>query len=199
MLINKKAPNFTSEAIINGKDIIKNFNFIKQTKNKYTVLFFWPLDFTFVCPSEIISFQNRYNEFKKRETIIIGCSIDSIYSHLHWINTPIEKGGIGKINFPLVSDIKREIQKYYNVEHKKLGVSLRATFLIDKKSIIRHQSINDLPIGRNIDEIIRIIDALIFYEKNGLVCPAQWKPGKDAINPTKDGIIKYLKKNIKNI
>ncbi len=199
MLVTKKAPNFKAQAI-NKENKIINFNLKKYTKNNISVLFFWPLDFTFVCPSEIIAINNRYKEFKKRKTKIIGISIDSVYTHIAWKNTNINNGGIGKeINFIMVSDIKREIQKLYNVKSKKTGTSLRATFIIDKNRIIRHESINDFSIGRNIKEIIRIIDALKFISKNNYVCPAQWNNKKEYIVPSHEGICNFLKKNSKKI
>ncbi len=199
MLVGKKAPNFISNAISPDGKIIEKYNFKENNKNYNKVLFFWPLNFTFVCPSEILAFNKRLNEFKIRNTIIIGVSIDSIYSHITWRNTPIEKGGIGKIKFTMISDINKEIQELYNVKHVNTGLSLRATFIIDKNNIIRHQSINDFFIGRNIKEILRIIDVINFHEKNGLVCPAQWKKGKKAIEPNIEGIKKYLQKNIKDL
>ncbi len=198
MLITKIAPNFLAESV-NSKNKIKIINFWKKIKNKITVLFFWPLDFTFVCPSEILSFNDRYQEFKKRNVKIIGVSIDSIYTHIAWKNTPIYNGGIGKINFTIISDIKRKIQKLYKVKHKKTGVSLRATFIIDKNKIIRHQSINDLSLGRNIDEIIRLIDAINYSEKNKKVCQAQWNLGEKGITPNHSGVCKFLKKKYKEI
>ncbi len=199
MLVTKKAPNFKSEAISKHGDIITNFNLKNNIKKKNTILFFWPLDFTFVCPSEIIALNNRYKKFKEKNTKIIGISIDSIYTHIAWRNTPIEKGGIGKIKFIMVSDIKKKIQNLYNVKDPNTEVSLRATFLIDKKGIIRYQSIYDLSIGRNIDEILRIIDALNHNEKYNKVCPAQWNTEKKSIKPNNEGIIKYLNENIKDL
>ncbi len=198
MLVTKKAINFTSEAI-NKKGKIIKFNLLENIKNKNAVLFFWPLDFTFVCPSEILALNNRFDEFQKRNTKIIGISIDSIYVHLAWRNTPIKKGGIGKIKFNMISDIKKEIQKLYKVELKEKGFSIRSTFIIDINGIIRHQSTNDLDLGRNIDEIIRLIDAINFNIENKLLCPAQWKPGMKAIIPNKEGICNYLKYNSNKI
>lgn len=199
MLVTKKAPNFKAKAINKKNEIIK-FNFKKYIKNNICVLFFWPLDFTFVCPSEIIAINNRYKKFKKRKIKIIGISIDSIYVHLAWKNTDIKNGGIGKnIKFIMISDIKREIQKLYNVECKNEGTSLRATFIINKNRIVIHESINDFVIGRNIDEILRIIDAYNLYTKTKFLCPAQWNKNKDTINPTNEGICSFLKKNFKKI
>ncbi|WMC18877.1 MAG: peroxiredoxin C [Enterobacteriaceae bacterium PSpicST2] len=193
-LVTLKAPDFTASAISKDGKIIKDFNFKKYTNNKYVVLFFWPMDFTFVCPSELIAFDKRFYEFQKRNVELIGISIDSEYVHNAWRNTPINEGGIGKVKYIMIADIKRKIQKLYGIEHPKLGVALRASFLIDKNSIIRTQIINDLPIGRNVDEIIRTIDALQFHEKYGDVCPAQWEKGKPSIIPSTKGIIQYLNK-----
>ncbi|XZR53203.1 MAG: peroxiredoxin C [Enterobacteriaceae bacterium] len=196
VLVTKKAPDFNANAILGNGKIIENFNFKNYIYNKYVVLFFWPMDFTFVCPSELIAFNKRFNEFQKRKVELIGVSFDSEFVHNAWRNTPIEKGGIGKVKYIMIADIKRTIQKAYGIEHPEIGVALRATFLIDKKRIIRSQSINDLPIGRNIDEIIRIIDALQFHENHGDLCPAQWTKDKPGIIPTKIGIIKYLNTNL---
>ncbi|UDG80372.1 peroxiredoxin C [Candidatus Annandia pinicola] len=199
VLVSQIAPDFTSSAVLGNGEVIENFNLKKFTKNKNVVLFFWPMDFTFVCPSELIAFNNRYEIFKKKKTIIIGISIDSIFVHCAWRNTPIEQGGIGKIKFTMVSDIKRKIQKSYGVEHPKLGIALRGSFLIDKNRIIRHQIINDLPLGRNIDEMLRIIDALHFHEKYGEVCPAQWYKGKKGIVANDNGIKNYLSESYNDL
>ncbi|ANF16975.1 peroxiredoxin [Buchnera aphidicola (Schlechtendalia chinensis)] len=194
MLVTCKAPDFTAPAIFHDNKIINDFNLKNYIKNKTAVLFFWPMDFTFVCPSEVIAFDKFLPEFSKRKTEIIGVSIDSIYVHHAWRQTSPKEGGIGLIKYTIVSDIKREIQKLYNVEHPKLGVALRASFLIDKKGIVRHQIINDLPFGRNISDIIRMIDALNFYETHGDVCPANWNIGKDGMKATTNGVKEYLKK-----
>ncbi len=197
-LITKKAPNFITQAVSKNNKIIENFNFKKKIKNKNCILFFWPMDFTFICPSEILAFNYKYKEFKKRNTILIGSSIDSVYTHLAWKNTSIENGGIGNIKFNIISDITRKIQNLYKVEYNN-SFSLRATFLIDKNRIIRHISINDLPLGRNIDEILRLIDALNFYCEKKKLCPAQWNLNKKGINPTKEGLKKYFKYNLKDL
>ncbi|MCV2506316.1 MAG: redoxin domain-containing protein [Candidatus Lightella neohaematopini] len=199
MLVTKVAPNFTAPAVLKDGTIIDNFNLYEYISNRYAVIFFWPMDFTFVCPSEIISFNKRYVEFKQRDVKVIGISIDSVFTHNAWRSTSINNGGIFNINYPMISDIKRDIIKSYKVEHPELGVALRATFILDKDSIIRHQSINDLPVGRNIDEIIRLIDAFKCHEINGQVCPAQWQIGKDTIKPTKDGIATYLSNNTNDL
>ncbi len=192
MLVNKIAPNFQAELVDTNNKIIK-IDFWKEIENKNTVLFFWPLDFTFVCPSEILEFNNQFENFKNRKIKLLGISIDSVYTHIAWKKTSINKGGIGKLNFKIISDIKKTIQKKYNVEDENTGTSLRATFIIDKNKIIRHLSINDLPLGRNINEIIRLIDAINFSTKNKKVCPAQWKKGDQGITPNYKGICNFLK------
>lgn len=196
ILVSQKAPDFIASAVMKNGEFIKDFNLSKYIINKYAVIFFWPMDFTFVCPSEIIAFNLKYKEFKKRNTKLIGISCDSEFVHYAWRNTPVKLGGIGKIEYPMIADVKREIQKKYGIEHPDLGIALRASFLIDKNMIVRHQVINDLPLGRNIDEMIRMIDALQFHEKNGEVCPAQWNIGKKGIHPSPQGISKFLSENI---
>ena len=171
----------------------------KVTKQgKKGILFFWPLDFTFVCPSEIIAFNNRLKEFKSRGAEVIGISVDSHFTHFAWKQTPAEKGGIGKVDFPLVADLTKSIARDYDV---LLGdaVAFRGTFMIDGAGIVRHQVINDLPLGRNVDEAIRMLDALNFHEKNGEVCPANWTRGDDGMTATADGVAKYLKKHAAKI
>lgn len=198
-LVNKFALNFNAPALLPDGSIVNSFNFLKFIKNKISVLFFWPMDFTYVCPTELIALNNRYKEFEIRDIKIIGISVDSVYSHKIWQNMSFKEGGIGKMKFPMVSDYNKNIQEYYNIVHKELDVSLRATFIIDQNNIIKHESINDLPLGRNINEIIRIIDSLIFYQKYGEVCPAQWQKGKNTINPSLIGIKQYLNLNIKDL
>lgn len=195
ILVTHPAPDFQASAILHDGKIIDNFKLSKYIKNNAAVIFFWPMDFTFVCPSEIIAFNQFYTEFKTRNVHIIGISCDSVFAHHTWRNIPISEGGIGKIQYTMVSDIKRDIQKSYGIEHPHLGVALRASFLIDTMGIIRHQVVNDLPLGRNVKEMLRMIDSLQFHEKNGLVCPAQWEKGKEAIEPSLTGIVKYLNKN----
>ncbi|QJC28118.1 redoxin domain-containing protein [Enterobacteriaceae endosymbiont of Plateumaris braccata] len=199
VLVTKKAPDFDAAAVLNDGSIINNFNFTEYSKNNITVIFFWPLDFTFVCPSEIISINNHYNDFSRRNVKILGISCDSQFTHNAWRNTSVKNGGIGKIKFIMISDLKKEIQKKYGIEYSELGIALRASFLIDKKGIIRHQLVNDLPFGRNVNEMIRMIDALNHYEKYGEVCPAQWEKGKKSIIPTSIGIADYLTNNINEL
>lgn len=193
VLVRKEAPNFTAQAVFPDNSI-KELTLKDYLKGKYGVLFFYPLDFTFVCPSEILAFSSKVEEFKKRNVEVIGVSIDSQYTHLAYRNTPNDKGGIGQITFPLVADLTREIAADYDVL-SDVGVSLRGTFLIDKEGIVRHQIINDLPLGRNIEEALRMVDALQYVEKNGEVCPANWSEGKEAMKPTQEGVAAYLKTN----
>lgn len=195
ILVTQKAPNFIAPAILKNGEIINNFDLKKYSKDKKVVLFFWPMDFTFVCPSEIMEFNKIYEDFKKRDVKIVGVSIDSVFVHQAWQNTLPENGGIGKIKFPMVSDIKHEIQKSYGIEHPELHVALRASFLIDNNWIVRHQVINDLPFGRNINDMIRMIDALNFHNQYGEVCPANWNHGKEGIEASQKGISSYLKKH----
>jgi peroxiredoxin (alkyl hydroperoxide reductase subunit C) len=193
VLVRKEAPNFTAQAVFPDNSI-KELNLKEYLKGKYGVIFFYPLDFTFVCPSEILAFSSKSEEFEKRDAKVIGISIDSQFTHLAYRNTPTDKGGIGQVTFPLVSDLTHKIAADYDVL-SDAGVALRGTFLIDKQGIIRHQIINDLPLGRNIEEAIRMVDALQYSEKHGEVCPANWKQGKEAMKPTQEGVAAYLKSN----
>ncbi|MBA8666916.1 peroxiredoxin [Holosporaceae bacterium 'Namur'] len=193
VLVRKEAPNFTAQAVFPDNSI-KELNLKEYLKGKYGVIFFYPLDFTFVCPSEILAFSSKAEEFEKRDAKVIGISIDSQFTHLAYRNTPTDKGGIGQVTFPLVSDLTHKIAADYDVL-SDAGVALRGTFLIDKQGIVRHQIINDLPLGRNIEEAIRMVDALQYSEKYGEVCPANWKQGKEAMKPTQEGVAAYLKTN----
>jgi alkyl hydroperoxide reductase subunit AhpC len=176
--VTKEAPDFTATAVVNEEfETIKLSDF----RGKYVVLFFYPLDFTFVCPTEIIAFSEKIDEFRKRGVEVLGCSVDSQFCHLAWIRTPRPEGGLGGLRYPLLADVTKKISADYGVLTEE-GVALRGTFLIDKKGILRHALINDLPLGRNIDETIRMIDALHFFEQHGEVCPANWKPGARAID-----------------
>jgi alkyl hydroperoxide reductase subunit AhpC len=181
VFVTKEAPNFTSQAVINGE--FKTLS-LTDYRGKYVVLFFYPLDFTFVCPTEIIAFSDRVAEFEKRGVQVLGCSIDSQFSHLAWINTPRTKGGLGELKYPLVADLTKQISKDYGVL-LEAGIALRGLFLIDKGGVVRHVTINDLPIGRSVDECLRVIDALQYTETHGEVCPADWKPGAATLNPKK--------------
>jgi len=191
VLVGRKAPDFTAAAVLADGTIVEDFNFSKHIEGKYAVLFFYPLDFTFVCPSELIAFDHRIEAFKKRNVEVIGCSIDSHFTHNAWRNTPVNEGGIGAVKYPLVADIKHEICRAYDVEAEG-GVAFRGSFLIDKDGIVRHQVVNDLPLGRNIDEMIRMVDALQFCEEHGEVCPAGWKEGDKGMKATPEGVAEYL-------
>jgi peroxiredoxin 2/4 len=197
VLVGKAAPDFTATAVLGNNDF-KDITFSRVTKGKYAVLFFYPLDFTFVCPSELIAFDHRLDEFKKREVEVLGVSIDSQFTHLAWKNTPVDKGGIGKVGYTLVADVKHEICKAYDVEADG-GVAFRGSFLIDKSGVVRHQVVNDLPLGRNIDEMIRMVDALQFHEEHGEVCPAGWSKGKAGMDASSEGVAKYLAKHSKEL
>jgi alkyl hydroperoxide reductase subunit AhpC len=178
--VQKPAPDFTADAVINGQFGTVQLSSYKD--KKYVVLFFYPLDFTFVCPTEIIAFSDRHGEFEKRDAQVIGVSIDSKYSHYAWINTPRNQGGLGELKYPLVSDLTKKISADYGVLLES-GVALRGTFIIDKQGIVRHITINDLPLGRCVTETLRVLDALQHFEKYGEVCPAGWEPGKETIKP----------------
>ena len=195
VLVTRQAPDFTSSAVLGNGEIVDNFNFKKHIEGKAAVLFFYPLDFTFVCPSELIAFDHRYEEFKKRGVEVVGVSIDSQFTHNAWRNTPTENGGIGAVKYALAADVKHDIAKAYGIEHPEAGVALRASFLIDKNGVVRHQVVNDLPLGRNIDEMLRMVDALQFHEEHGEVCPAQWEKGKEGMKDNPEGVAKYLKQN----
>lgn len=192
ILVGKKAPDFTAPAVMANGDIQADFNLHKAIEKKYAILFFYPLDFTFVCPSELIAIHNRIDEFEKRNVLIMGISVDSQYTHNAWRNTPVANGGIGHIGYPLIADVNHKICQTYAVEHPTAHVALRGAFVIDKQGIIRSQIVNDLPLGRNVDELLRLVDALDFHEKHGEVCPANWTKGKTGIKPTTEGIAKFL-------
>ncbi len=198
-LVGHKAPDFTAAAVLGNGELTGEFCLSKQTAGKMTILFFYPLDFTFVCPSELIALDKRMSEFKKRHVEVIGISIDSQFTHHAWRNTPVEKGGIGLVAYPLVADINHRICQSYGVEHPVVGVALRGTFIIDKQGIVRSQIVNDLPLGRNIDELIRLVDALEFHEQHGEVCPAGWRKGDAGIKPTTEGIASYLSENAESL
>lgn len=197
VLVGKQAPDFTATAVY-GNNEIKDLK-LSDFKGKPVVLFFYPLDFTFVCPSELIAFDHRLDEFKQRGVEVIGVSIDSQFTHLAWKNTAIKDGGIGQVGYPLVADVKHEICRAYDVELEAAGVALRGSFLIDKNGVVMHQVVNMLPLGRNIDEMLRMVDALQFFEENGEVCPAGWNKGKPGMTATPDGVAAYLAKNAKKL
>lgn len=194
VLVGKQAPDFTVPAVLGDGQIVDSFCFSSATSGKYAVVFFYPLDFTFVCPSELIAFDHRIDEFKSRGVVVIGVSIDSHFTHNAWRNTPVNKGGIGPVRYTLAADMTHSICKDYDVESAG-GVAFRGSFLIDKSGMVRHQVVNDLPLGRNIDEMIRMIDALQFHEEHGEVCPAGWNKGDSGMNASPSGVAEYLDKH----
>lgn len=191
VLVGKPAPDFTAVAIMPDNSISEQFQLRSFLEGSYGIIFFYPLDFTFVCPSEILAFDNRHAEFHKRHTKVIAISVDSHFTHLAWKRTPIKEGGIGQLHFPMVADLNKSIARNYGVLHDD-SVALRGTFLVDQKGIVRHQLINDLPLGRNVDETIRMVDALQFFETNGEVCPAGWKVGQPGMKANAAGVAEYL-------
>lgn len=191
-LVTKEAPDFTAQAVMPDNTFAELK--LSSYRGKYVVLFFYPLDFTFVCPSEIIAFDHALARFREKNAEVIGVSVDSHFTHLAWKNTPREKGGIGNVQYPIVSDLTKEIARSYGILLND-SVALRGLFLIDKEGIIRHALINDLPLGRNVDEALRVLDALQFTEKHGEVCPANWREGEEAMKPTADGVASYLAKH----
>lgn len=199
VLVGRPAPDFTAAAVLGSGEIVDSFNLTAAIKGKPAVVFFYPLDFTFVCPSELIAFDHRMEEFKKRGVEVIGVSIDSQYTHNAWRNTPVEKGGIGQVQYTLVADVRHDICKAYDVEHPEAGVAFRGSFLIDKEGMVRHQVVNDLPLGRNVDEMLRMIDALQFHEEHGEVCPAGWEKGKKGMKDSPDGVAAYLSENAEEL
>ncbi|VAX14137.1 Alkyl hydroperoxide reductase subunit C-like protein [hydrothermal vent metagenome] len=192
VLVGREAPDFTAAAVLGNGEIVEDYNFKQESNGKYTVLFFYPLDFTFVCPSELIAFDHRLEEFSQRGVEVIGVSIDSQFTHNAWRNTPINEGGIGPVKYPLIADVNHAICQAYDVEHPEASVAFRGSFLIDKQGMVRHQVVNDLPLGRNIDEMLRMIDALQFTEEHGEVCPAGWKQGDKGMQATPEGVASYL-------
>jgi peroxiredoxin (alkyl hydroperoxide reductase subunit C) len=197
VLVAKEAPDFKAAAVFPDGSI-KDLQ-LSSLRGKYVVLFFWPLDFTFVCPTEIVAHDHRFDQFKERGVEVVGVSIDSQYTHHAWRETPVEKGGIGKVQFPIVADVKHEISQAFGIEHPAAGVALRASFLIDKNGVVQHQVVNNLPLGRNVDEMIRMIDALQFNEQNGEVCPAGWQKGKAGMKGTTKGVADYLAAHAKEL
>ncbi len=191
--VTKPAPDFMATAVMPDNTFNEKFQ-LSDMKGKYVALFFYPLDFTFVCPSEIIAFDKKLKEFKSRNCDVVGVSVDSHFSHWAWKNTPVEKGGIGNIQYPLVADITKSIAREYGVLFND-AIALRGLFLLDKEGVVRHALINDLPLGRNVDEVIRLLDALQHVEKHGEVCPANWRKGDEAMKPSAGGVADYLAKH----
>lgn len=208
VLVGKKAPLFEADAVINGGEFVEKFSLEQFIGKKHVVFFFYPLDFTFVCPTEIIAFQEKIEEFEKRNVAVVGCSVDSKFSHWAWLNTEKKDGGIKGVKFPLVSDLSKSISENFDVlageyEYNEDGemefdgdpVAYRGLFLIDKQGVVRHQVVNDLPLGRSIAEAIRMVDALQFYEENGEVCPADWHQGEEGMVDNAEGVASYLGKH----
>ncbi len=194
VLVGRQAPDFEAAAVLPDGSIVEDFK-LSDLRGKYTVLFFWPLDFTFVCPSEIIAHDHRVAAFEERGVQVVGVSIDSQFTHYAWRNTPVDKGGIGEVKFPMVADVNHEIVAKYGIAHPDAGVALRASFLIDKDGVVQHQVVNNLPLGREVDEMLRLVDALQFTEEHGEVCPAGWKKGDAGMKPTSEGVAEYLSGN----
>ncbi len=206
VLVGKKAPLFEADAVVNGGEFVEKFSLEQYIGKRHVIFFFYPLDFTFVCPTEIIAFQKKAEEFEKRDVAVVGCSVDSQFSHWAWLNTEVKNGGIKGVKFPLVADLSKTISENYDVlageydydEEDDLStfdgapVAYRGLFLIDKQGVVRHQVVNDLPLGRSVDEALRMVDALQYFEEHGEVCPADWKPGDDAMEPTAEGVASYL-------
>jgi peroxiredoxin 2/4 len=205
VLVGKKAPKFNAPAVINGSEVVENFSLDQYLGKKYVLFYFYPADFTFVCPTEIIAFQNRIEEFNSRNVALVGCSVDSEFSHWKWLQTEKKEGGIKGVRYPLVADQSKTISENYDVlagdweyndegqaEFKGVARAYRGLFLIDKTGVVRHQVVNDMPLGRSVDEAIRIIDALQFFEENGEVCPADWHKGDKAMKATQEGVSSYL-------
>lgn len=190
VLVGKKAPDFNAKAIVKGS-MVEEFA-LSDHLGHYIVFFFYPLDFTFVCPTELHAFQDKLEDFKNRGAQVVGCSVDSWFSHLAWLQTPKSKGGIQGVQYPIVSDLTKSISRDYDVLKEDEGIAYRGLFLIDKEGIVRHQIVNDLPLGRSIDEALRMLDSLIFFEKQGEVCPANWQQGKKSLKPDKDGLEEYF-------
>ena len=194
MLVTKKAPDFTATAVLADGQIVEDFNLYENIGENGAVLFFYPLDFTFVCPSEIIAFSKRIEEFSSRGINVIGVSVDSQFSHFAWRETPVENGGIGRIQYPLVADLSKQISRDYDVLFGD-SVALRGSFLIDKDGTVRHAVINDLPLGRNIDEMIRMVDTMLFTNEHGEVCPGGWNKGDEGMKASTEGVAEYLGKH----
>ncbi len=205
VLVGKKAPVFKTEAVIDGNQIVENYSLDQYLGKKHVLFFFYPADFTFVCPTELLAFQDKIKEFEDRNVAIVGCSVDSAFSHWKWLQTELNDGGIKGVKYPLVADLSKTISENYDVlaghyDYTEHGESIfngtpqayRGLFLIDKEGIVRHQIVNDMPLGRSVDEALRMIDALQFFEENGEVCPANWKKGDKALKPTQESIANYL-------
>jgi peroxiredoxin (alkyl hydroperoxide reductase subunit C) len=207
VLVGKKAPEFSAPAVLNGSEIVEGFSLEQYLGNKYVVFFFYPADFTFVCPTELLAFQERIKEFEEKNVAVVACSVDSHYSHWKWLQTELNNGGIKGVKYPIVSDLSKTISKNYDVlagnyEYSEEGeisfkgtpMAYRGLFVIDKKGIVRHQTVNDMPLGRSVSETMRIVDALQFFEENGEVCPADWHKGEKGMKATQEGVANWLTK-----
>ncbi|HAN18143.1 MAG: alkyl hydroperoxide reductase [Bacteroidetes bacterium GWC2_33_15] len=205
VLVGKKAPSFKTDAVINGNQIVENFSLDQYLGKKYVLFYFYPADFTFVCPTEILAFQEKIADFEKRNVAVVGCSVDSAFSHWKWLQSELKEGGIKGVKYPIVADLSKTISEnydvlagYYDYDDDDQIIfngtpqAYRGLFLIDKQGIVRHQLVNDMPLGRSVDEALRMIDALQYFEENGEVCPANWKKGDKALKPTQEGISEYL-------
>lgn len=198
VLVGHTAPDFQAPAVMANGMINEQFK-LSVYKGQYVVLFFWPLDFTFVCPSEIVAHNNRLEAFEQRNVQLVGVSIDSEFTHFAWRNTPVEKGGIGEVGFPMVSDKLHQISRDYGVNHPDEGVAMRGSFLIDREGVVQHQIVNNLPLGREVDDILRVVDALQFTEEHGEVCPAGWQKGQQGMKPDADGVADYLSEHAESL
>ena len=199
VLVGRPAPDFTVPAVLGNGEIVETFNYAEATKGKYNLVFFYPLDFTFVCPSELIALDKRMDEFSNRNVEVIAVSIDSHFTHNAYRNTAVEDGGIGPVRYTLAADVAHSVCQAYGVEHPEAAVAFRAAFVVDNNGIVRSQHVNDLPIGRNVDETLRVIDAVQFTDEHGEVCPAGWKKGEQAMQATPQGVASYLSENSKNL
>ena len=199
VLIGRNAPDFTCAAVLGNGEIINEYKFSEATKDKYAVIFFYPLDFTFVCPSELIALDKRMDQFNDRGVEVITVSIDSQFTHNAWRNTSVDKGGIGAVKYVMAADVTHQIARDYGVETPNGAVAFRGAFLVDKNGVVRHQIVNDLPLGRDIDELVRMVDALQFFEAHGEVCPAGWKKGDAGMNASPEGVARYLAENVENL
>lgn len=191
VLVGRQAPDFNAEAVVNGSTFVDSCQ-LSSYRGKYVVLFFYPLDFTFVCPTELHAFEEKLDEFKKRNVEVLACSVDSKFSHLAWLQTPRNRGGIEGVTYTILSDIRKSISKDYDVLAEEEGVAYRGLFLIDKEGVVRHQVVNDLSLGRNVDEVLRMVDALQFTEEFGEVCPANWNKGDKSMKPSAAGLKEYF-------
>lgn len=198
VLVGHKAPDFTARAVMPNGEIDEEFHLRDYIADSLGVLFFYPLDFTFVCPSEILAFNNRIADFESRDAKVIGVSVDSHFTHAAWRNTAIDQGGIGPVKFPLVADLDKSIARDYDVLCNG-EVAYRGTFLIDQERVVRHQVVNDLPLGRNVDDALRMVDALLFHQEHGEVCPAGWNKGDEGMKADAKGVASYLEKNAEKL